>query len=343
MSFCSYTPTRYLNNTDINSRFKVIYKAICSLQSTGTGTVTSVGLSMPSAFTVTNSPITSTGDLTVTGAGTTAQYIRGDGSLATYGGASTVPLSGLLAATATNTINNANFTQTWQWNTLTNTGLALSSSSTAALGAFNFQKLLTLTFTGAHVNNSVTSYAGYFSNQHTGTTSTNFGLVAEAFGGTINIGLAVPRGSLNVGLVGTETGVIKISGTTSGTATLTVPAVAGTPILTLPIITGTIALVENNVIRTTSNKSADFTAVAGNAYVLGGGAAIAYTITLPAVPVDGDLIKIYYDSAILGESWSTNTAYTRPNGTTSTSITQLSTILLQWDSANSKWRAIINL
>lgn len=47
------------------------------------GTVTSVGLSMPSAFTVTNSPITSSGTIGVTGAGTTAQYIRGDGTLAT--------------------------------------------------------------------------------------------------------------------------------------------------------------------------------------------------------------------------------------------------------------------
>ena len=38
-----------------------------------TGTVTSVGLSMPSAFTVTNSPVTSSGTLTVTGAGTIGQ------------------------------------------------------------------------------------------------------------------------------------------------------------------------------------------------------------------------------------------------------------------------------
>lgn len=49
-----------------------------------TGTVTSVGLSMPAAFTVANSPVTSSGTLTVTGAGTTAQYIRGDGTLDTY-------------------------------------------------------------------------------------------------------------------------------------------------------------------------------------------------------------------------------------------------------------------
>ncbi len=46
--------------------------------------LTSVGLSMPSAFTVSNSPLTSNGTIGVTGAGTTAEYIRGDGSLATF-------------------------------------------------------------------------------------------------------------------------------------------------------------------------------------------------------------------------------------------------------------------
>jgi hypothetical protein len=50
----------------------------------GGGTVTSVGLTMPSAFTVTNSPITSSGDIAVTGAGTVSQYVRGDGSLANF-------------------------------------------------------------------------------------------------------------------------------------------------------------------------------------------------------------------------------------------------------------------
>jgi len=48
--------------------------------------VTSVGLSMPSAFTVTNSPVTSTGTLTVTGAGNTSQYIDGTGALQTMQG-----------------------------------------------------------------------------------------------------------------------------------------------------------------------------------------------------------------------------------------------------------------
>ena len=46
--------------------------------------LTSVGLSMPSAFTVSSSPLTSNGTISVTGAGTTSEYVRGDGSLATF-------------------------------------------------------------------------------------------------------------------------------------------------------------------------------------------------------------------------------------------------------------------
>jgi hypothetical protein len=47
----------------------------------GTGTVTSLGVSMPSAFTVSNSPVTSTGVINITGSGTSTQYIDGTGSL----------------------------------------------------------------------------------------------------------------------------------------------------------------------------------------------------------------------------------------------------------------------
>jgi len=49
----------------------------------GSGTVTSVALSMPSAFSVSGSPVTTSGTLSVSGAGTTLQYIRGNGTLAT--------------------------------------------------------------------------------------------------------------------------------------------------------------------------------------------------------------------------------------------------------------------
>lgn len=45
--------------------------------------LTSVGLSMPSAFSVSGSPLTSNGTINVSGAGTTLEYIRGNGTLAT--------------------------------------------------------------------------------------------------------------------------------------------------------------------------------------------------------------------------------------------------------------------
>jgi hypothetical protein len=61
-----YNGTTWVNNTD-----------------TDTG-LTSVGLSMPSAFSVSNSPLTSNGTLAVTGAGTASQYVRGDGQLADF-------------------------------------------------------------------------------------------------------------------------------------------------------------------------------------------------------------------------------------------------------------------
>ena len=79
----SDTASMLLNyQTAINQRLKISDTA-AMLDPYLTAAVTSVGLSMPVAFTVSNSPITSTGTIAVTGAGTAAQYIRGDGQLAT--------------------------------------------------------------------------------------------------------------------------------------------------------------------------------------------------------------------------------------------------------------------
>jgi hypothetical protein len=55
-----------------------------TLSTTGGGTVTSVGLTMPSAFSVASSPVTTSGTIAVTGAGTVSQYVRGDGTLANF-------------------------------------------------------------------------------------------------------------------------------------------------------------------------------------------------------------------------------------------------------------------
>lgn len=62
----------------------VTYDLSANRSWTVTAGLSSVGLSMPSGFTVSNSPLTANGTISVIGAGTTAQYIRGDGSLATF-------------------------------------------------------------------------------------------------------------------------------------------------------------------------------------------------------------------------------------------------------------------
>jgi hypothetical protein len=58
------------------------------------GTVTSVDLTMPAAFSVSGNPVTSSGTLAVAAAGLSSQYIRGDGQLANFptssGGGSSV-------------------------------------------------------------------------------------------------------------------------------------------------------------------------------------------------------------------------------------------------------------
>lgn len=50
----------------------------------GTGTVTSVSMTVPTGLSISGSPITTSGTIAITGAGTTAQYIDGTGALQTF-------------------------------------------------------------------------------------------------------------------------------------------------------------------------------------------------------------------------------------------------------------------
>jgi hypothetical protein len=68
------TNTDYLDGTGTPTAFPTI----------PSGTVTSVDLSMPAAFSVTGNPVTTSGTLAVAAAGVATQYIRGDGQLANF-------------------------------------------------------------------------------------------------------------------------------------------------------------------------------------------------------------------------------------------------------------------
>lgn len=98
-----------------------------------------------------------------------------------------VKLNNILAADGTNTINNLNNKQEWQWNTLTNTGLKLSTTSTAAAG--NLQRVLEIALSGANATTQQT-YGLHITNTHTGTGSSNYGIYATASGATNNYGVS---------------------------------------------------------------------------------------------------------------------------------------------------------
>jgi hypothetical protein len=72
-----------LNKVTIGSNLSLV-SGVLSAVGGGSGSVTSVGITMPSAFSVSGSPITTSGTLAITGAGTTSQYIAGDGTLITF-------------------------------------------------------------------------------------------------------------------------------------------------------------------------------------------------------------------------------------------------------------------
>ena len=103
----------------------------------------------------------------------------------TAGGGGTA-LSSITAAVGSNDIDNGTGLQEWRWNALAgNSGLKLSSTSTAA--ASNLQRVLDITLSGANSNASQTTRGANISNTHSGTTSTNVGMSADASGGTTNI------------------------------------------------------------------------------------------------------------------------------------------------------------
>ncbi len=100
-------------------------------------------------------------------------------------GSGTSALSGLTAATATNSIDNLNFGQTWNWNTLAGSS-ALKLSTTSTLAATNTQRMLEIAMSGANATASQTTTGAYIVNSHTGTGAVDFGLVAVANGTAVN-------------------------------------------------------------------------------------------------------------------------------------------------------------
>ena len=142
----------------------------------GTGTVTSVGLSAPAAFSITGSPITGAGTLAIAGAGTANDYIKGDGTLGLFSTAAIATITGGASTIATSNLDtskalNSNSTGKVVANITTATELAYLSGVTSnvqtqldgkgpsyTLGSVSSSptSVLVITGSGAPVNGSLT-------------------------------------------------------------------------------------------------------------------------------------------------------------------------------------------
>ena len=74
---------------------------VSNLTSAGSGTVTSVALAVPSALSVAGSPVTTAGTITISGAGTSSQYIDGTGGLQTTPTGTVTGVTGVAPVTST--------------------------------------------------------------------------------------------------------------------------------------------------------------------------------------------------------------------------------------------------
>jgi hypothetical protein len=160
-------------------------------------------------------PATAAGSWTMTlppTAGTNNFVLSTDGAGITswVSPAGLASLSGLTAATVAHAIANANFAQTWNWDTLTNqTAMTMASTSMTSGSMLNLTdsnnsaastgNILNITASGA--TNASTPIA--VSNAGTGTslkvTNTGTGYAATFNGGNVGIGTAAPVDALSIG------------------------------------------------------------------------------------------------------------------------------------------------
>lgn len=202
-------------------------------------------------------------------------------------------LSSLTAATAINTINNADFAQVWQWNTWTAAvpGLLISSNSTAL--AANTDGLFSVKLSGA-TNGVGGTYAGWFQNTRTGTSSANTAIYATASGGDFNYAIQIGAGDIVLSsttslLDGFGKALIKFTavGTAVNQFTISNNSIGGTPIFSA---TGTdtdigISILSKgtgaiSILTGSGNNALSITPGVAYLYAANGGLAIAHSGTL---------------------------------------------------------------
>lgn len=157
------------------------------------GTVTSVGTGVG----LSGGTITGSGTIVADTSGTlvTKTFLTSSLSGISGGGGSSA-LSSLTAATATNTIDNKAYQQTWKWDSLSSgTGMKISTASTLASG--NTQTLFEIEQTGTNATSLLKTYATKIKSTKSSNSNSNVALYLEASG--VSNGGALNSRALEIG------------------------------------------------------------------------------------------------------------------------------------------------
>ena len=154
----------------------------------GTGTVVSVGLDMPSEFTVANTPVTSAGNLTVSWASETANYI-----LAAPNGSNGTPTFRSMVAADVPTLNQ---NTTGTANNVTGIVTVAHGGTGSNVAATGFDNLSPITARGELIVGNATGFATVLAAGLTGqalvaNTSANLGVIWKDVGSVTSVGLTV--------------------------------------------------------------------------------------------------------------------------------------------------------
>jgi hypothetical protein len=308
--------TMYVMGTDTNSssakyglgKWYKMDSLITAIAGGGSATNLSIGQSgstqIIQSSTGTDVGVRNLYGLLITEGATDTLHFRVDTSkIATLFDITQIPISSLKAAAATNTIDNTTYKQEWKWDALGGTdGLMLSSNSTTA--ASDLQKVLHVKALGANSNSGQDTWAGYFSNTHSGTSSTNYGVYGIATGGTVSHGV---YGSSNSASAVSNAGAgVTARNTNAGTALDAVTTGGGTGVYAESpdgyavngyTTGGTAAWFKNNWSTTNDYGSVidvHRTSSGGNgATGLGAGIAFSLETSTGAVPISNQLKSVW--------------------------------------------------
>ena len=289
-----------------------------TLSATGSGgSVTSVGLSLPAEFTVTNSPVTSSGTLTATWASETAKYffaapnaangtpsfraiVASDIPALSYVSsvAGTSPISSSGGLTPTISISQAStstngYLSSTDWNTFNNkqpagTYVTSVTGTSPVVSSGGTTPAISMAAASSSTNGYLTSTDWTtFNNKGSGTVTAVSVVSANGFAGTSSGG-ATPALTLTTSI----TGLLYGNGTALAAATISAPLSYSAGTLSIPVATSSANGYLSSTDWTTFNNkgSGTVTSVTGTAPVVSsGGATPAISMAAATTSVNGYL------------------------------------------------------